>query len=158
MAGSINKVILVGNLGADPKVSNTASGTKIVNLNIATSDSWKDIAWLSSTRSLPTSPRDISAKVPKFIWKDSSRPANGKTTTVRKDTRPKSFCKTSAAIWSCWTAEATVCRPAATMFSPALLPTAGTLPRQQLRRIWTTTFRSDENYAKSALRGAFLLN
>lgn len=42
MAGSINKVILVGNLGADPKVSNTANGTKIVNLNIATSDSWKD--------------------------------------------------------------------------------------------------------------------
>lgn len=44
MAGSINKVILVGNLGADPKVSNTASGSKIVNLNIATSDSWKDKA------------------------------------------------------------------------------------------------------------------
>lgn len=44
MAGSINKVILVGNLGADPKVSNTASGSKIVNLNVATSDSWKDKA------------------------------------------------------------------------------------------------------------------
>lgn len=42
MAGSINKVILVGNLGAEPKVSNTSSGAKIVNLNIATSDSWKD--------------------------------------------------------------------------------------------------------------------
>lgn len=42
MVGSINKVILVGNLGADPKVSNTSSGSKIVNLNIATSDSWKD--------------------------------------------------------------------------------------------------------------------
>lgn len=42
MVGSINKVILVGNLGADPKVSNTQSGSKIVNLNIATSDSWKD--------------------------------------------------------------------------------------------------------------------
>lgn len=42
MVGSINKVILVGNLGADPKVANTASGTKVVNLNIATSDSWKD--------------------------------------------------------------------------------------------------------------------
>lgn len=42
MAGSINKVILVGNLGADPKVSNTAGGSKIVNLNIATSDTWKD--------------------------------------------------------------------------------------------------------------------
>jgi len=44
MAGSINKVILVGNLGADPKVSNTTSGSKIVNLNIATSDTWKDKA------------------------------------------------------------------------------------------------------------------
>ena len=42
MAGSINKVILVGNLGADPRVSNTQNGTKIVNLSIATSDSWKD--------------------------------------------------------------------------------------------------------------------
>lgn len=44
MVGSINKVILVGNLGADPKVSNTANGSKIVNLNLATSDSWKDKA------------------------------------------------------------------------------------------------------------------
>ena len=42
MAGSINKVILVGNLGADPKVSNTAGGSKIVNLSIATSDNWTD--------------------------------------------------------------------------------------------------------------------
>lgn len=42
MAGSINKVILVGNLGADPKVSNTQNGAKIVNLTIATSDTWKD--------------------------------------------------------------------------------------------------------------------
>ena len=42
MAGSINKVILVGNLGADPKVSNTQNGAKIVNLNVATSDTWKD--------------------------------------------------------------------------------------------------------------------
>lgn len=44
MAGSINKVILLGNLGADPKVSNTQNGTKIVNLNIATSETWKDRA------------------------------------------------------------------------------------------------------------------
>lgn len=41
---SINKVILVGNLGADPKVSNTSSGSKIVNLSVATTDSWKDKA------------------------------------------------------------------------------------------------------------------
>lgn len=44
MAGSINKVILVGNLGADPTVSTTTSGTKVVNLRVATSDSWKDKA------------------------------------------------------------------------------------------------------------------
>ena len=44
MVSSINKVILVRNLGADPKVSNTASGTKILSLNIATSDVWKDKA------------------------------------------------------------------------------------------------------------------
>lgn len=39
---SINKVILIGRLGADPKVSNTSSGNKIVNLSVATSESWKD--------------------------------------------------------------------------------------------------------------------
>ena len=42
MAGSINKVILVGNLGGDPVVSTTQSGAKIVNLRLATSDTWKD--------------------------------------------------------------------------------------------------------------------
>lgn len=42
MANSINKVILVGNLGADPRVSNTQSGTKIVNFTLATSDRWRD--------------------------------------------------------------------------------------------------------------------
>ena len=44
MAGSINKVILVGNLGADPKVGNTQSGAKIVNLSVATTDTWRDKA------------------------------------------------------------------------------------------------------------------
>lgn len=42
MAGSVNKVILVGNLGADPEVRNLPSGGKVVNLSIATSESWKD--------------------------------------------------------------------------------------------------------------------
>lgn len=42
MVGSINKVILVGNLGADPRVNTTQSGTKVVNLSVATTDSWKD--------------------------------------------------------------------------------------------------------------------
>jgi len=42
MAGSINKVILVGNLGADLRVNTTQSGAKVVNLSVATTDSWKD--------------------------------------------------------------------------------------------------------------------
>ena len=42
MAGSINKVILVGNLGRDPEVRFAQSGAKIVNLSLATSESWKD--------------------------------------------------------------------------------------------------------------------
>ncbi|WP_018979458.1 single-stranded DNA-binding protein [Saccharibacter floricola] len=42
MAGSVNKVILVGRLGRDPEVRNTQSGAKIVQLSIATSESWTD--------------------------------------------------------------------------------------------------------------------
>ena len=44
MAGSVNKVILVGNLGKDPEVRNTQDGSKIVNLTLATSESWNDRA------------------------------------------------------------------------------------------------------------------
>jgi len=42
MAGSVNKVILLGNLGRDPDVRSSQDGTKIVNLSIATSERWKD--------------------------------------------------------------------------------------------------------------------
>ena len=42
MARSVNKVILIGNLGRDPEVRHAQDGTKIVNLNLATSESWKD--------------------------------------------------------------------------------------------------------------------
>lgn len=42
MAGSVNKVILVGNLGQDPEIRTFQNGGKIANLRIATSESWKD--------------------------------------------------------------------------------------------------------------------
>lgn len=42
MAGSVNRVILVGNLGADPEVKSFQNGGKIANLRIATSEDWKD--------------------------------------------------------------------------------------------------------------------
>src|SRR6186713_1604772 len=44
MAGSVNKVILIGNLGADPEVRHTQDGRPIVNLRMATSESWRDKA------------------------------------------------------------------------------------------------------------------
>ncbi len=42
MAGSVNKVILVGNLGRDPEIRTLNSGDKVANLNIATSETWRD--------------------------------------------------------------------------------------------------------------------
>ncbi|MGE0718099.1 MAG: single-stranded DNA-binding protein [Alphaproteobacteria bacterium] len=42
MAGSVNKVILIGNLGRDPEVRSTQAGKKIVNLALATSETWRD--------------------------------------------------------------------------------------------------------------------
>jgi single-strand DNA-binding protein len=44
MAGSVNKVILVGNLGRDPEVRRLTSGEPVVNLSLATSESWRDKA------------------------------------------------------------------------------------------------------------------
>jgi single-strand DNA-binding protein len=44
MAGSVNKVILVGNLGKDPEVRRMTSGEPIVNLSVATSENWRDKA------------------------------------------------------------------------------------------------------------------
>jgi single-strand DNA-binding protein len=42
MAGSVNKVILIGNLGKDPEIRRLGSGEPVVNLSLATSESWKD--------------------------------------------------------------------------------------------------------------------
>ena len=42
MAGSVNKVILVGNLGADPEIRSLTSGDRVANLRVATSETWRD--------------------------------------------------------------------------------------------------------------------
>lgn len=42
MAGSVNKVILIGNCGKDPEIRSMQNGTKVANLSLATSESWKD--------------------------------------------------------------------------------------------------------------------
>ena len=42
MAGSVNKVILVGNLGRDPEIRNMQDGGRVANLSVATSENWRD--------------------------------------------------------------------------------------------------------------------
>ena len=42
MAGSLNKVTLIGNLGKDPEIRTTSDGRELANFSIATSESWKD--------------------------------------------------------------------------------------------------------------------
>jgi single-strand DNA-binding protein len=44
MAGSVNKVILIGNLGRDPEIRSTQDGTRVANLSVATSENWRDKA------------------------------------------------------------------------------------------------------------------
>ncbi len=44
MAGSVNKIILIGNVGRDPEIRNAQDGTKIANFSVATSETWRDKA------------------------------------------------------------------------------------------------------------------
>ena len=52
MAGSVNKVILLGNLGRDPEVRNFPNGGKVANFSIATSETWKDRIQANDEREL----------------------------------------------------------------------------------------------------------
>ena len=55
MAGSVNKVILVGNLGKDPEVRRTQDGRPVCNLRVATTDSWRDKNSASARNGTPSS-------------------------------------------------------------------------------------------------------
>ena len=44
MAGSVNKVIIIGNLGKDPEIRSFQTGDRVANFSVATSESWKDKA------------------------------------------------------------------------------------------------------------------
>lgn len=57
MAGSVNKVILIGNLGGDPEVRRTQDGRPIATINIATSETWH---WASSEQCPKTTPRSCT--------------------------------------------------------------------------------------------------
>ena len=107
MAGSVNKVILVGNLGADPEVRQTQDGRPIVNLRVATSDSWRDKAtgerrekteWhrvVIFNEGLCRVAEQYLKKGSKVYLEGRFRPANGRISRARTAIRPRSCCKAS---------------------------------------------------------------
>ena len=109
MAGSVNKVILVGNLGKDPEVRRLNSGEPVVNLRIATSENWKDKAtgerkerteWhnvVIFNENLARVAEQFLKKGSKVYVEGQCRRANGRTSPARRSTRPKSCCNASAA-------------------------------------------------------------
>ena len=109
MAGSVNKVILMGNLGKDPEVRHTQDGRPIANLRVATTDNWRDkttgerrektewhpVVILDRTRGCAAWPSNISRRAPRFMSRVSCRPASGRASMGRTAIRPRWCCKAS---------------------------------------------------------------
>ena len=105
MAGSLNKVMLIGNLGADPEIRSFQNGGKVANLRIATSETWKDrntgerqerTEW----HTVAIFSEGLVGVVERFLRKGrkaSCRRANGRTSRVTTAIRPKSCCAASTA-------------------------------------------------------------
>jgi hypothetical protein len=95
MARGINKVILVGNLGADPETRYMPSGKAVTNIRIATSESWTDRT---------SGDKQERTEAPRYTSKGRSGPASGKTkkavktATQRKLWRAKCKCWVAAAV------------------------------------------------------------
>ena len=67
MAGSVNKVILIGNLGADPEIRRTQNGRPIANLRVATSESWRDRRPASEGKNRVASRRHLQRRSVKIV-------------------------------------------------------------------------------------------
>ena len=108
MAGSVNKVILVGNLGKDPEIRRTQDGRPIANLSVATSETWRDKA--TGERKEKTEWHRVvifneglckvaeqylkkGAKV--YVEGQPCRPANGPTRAAPRNIPPKWCCRAS---------------------------------------------------------------
>ena len=94
--GSVNKVVLVGNLGADPELRFTQGGIQVANVSLATSESWTDktanpksapngTAW-SCGGAWPKSPINTSKRAAQFTWRANCKPVPGKTRRGRATT------------------------------------------------------------------------
>ena len=108
MAGSVNKVILVGNLGRDPEVRSMQDGRSMVNMSVATSDTWRDrqtgerkerTEWhrvVIFNEKLAEVAQKYVRKGCRSMSRDSSRRANGPTRAARSATRPRSSSRALA--------------------------------------------------------------
>ena len=95
MAGSVNKVILVGNLGRDPEVKSMQDGRSMVNMSVATSDTWRDRQ--SGERKERTEwhrvvifNEKLAEVAQKYVRKGSKVYVEGPTRAARSATRPRS--------------------------------------------------------------------
>ena len=108
MAGSVNKVILVGNLGADPEIRHTQDGRPIANLRVATSENWRDKA--TGERREKTEwhrvvifNENLAKIAEQYLKKGAKVYLEGSLQTrkwedqqrTRSDTRPRSCCRAS---------------------------------------------------------------
>ena len=103
MAGSVNKVILVGNLGRDPEIRSTQDGMRIANLAVATSETWRDkmsgerkerTEWhrvVIFNERLAEIPKSTCASAQRSISRALYRPANRPIRAARSATRPRSY-------------------------------------------------------------------
>ena len=109
MAGSVNKVILIGNLGKDPEVRTTQAGSKIVSFTLATSETWNDRAsgerkerteWhrvVVFNEAIADIAERFLTKGVKVYVEGQLQPASGQTRAGRSTTRRRSCCRASRA-------------------------------------------------------------
>jgi hypothetical protein len=118
MAGSVNKVILVGNLGADPEIRHTQDGRPIANLRVATSETWRDrntgerrekTEWhrvvIFSEGLAKVVEQYLKKKARESMSRASCRRGSGRTSRGRIAGPPRWWCKASTASSSCWTGQ-----------------------------------------------------
>lgn len=117
MSFSLNRVELIGHLGADPEVRRKQDGEPIATLRVATSETWRDKAtgerkerteWhrvVIFNVGLAKVAEQYLKKALTFSLRGNSRPANGKIKTARTVTRPRSCCRPLSRKWACSTSK-----------------------------------------------------
>lgn len=109
MSGSVNKVIIIGNVGRDPEIRALNSGDRVANLSVATSETWKDKS--SGERKEKTEWHRVVIfndhivkvveqyvkRATRFTSKGRCRPGNGPIRAASRSIRRKSSCRSSRA-------------------------------------------------------------